>query len=121
MIRTVNIKQEFLSIMENASDLSYAWQLLHDYVDILHTRIRRDPTSVVLLRATFLKLASILDVPLIRITMCDSPDQGSVAEYYSSELVEFVREVLEVIPRSVFSLLLQIVDVQTNQVCLQRP
>jgi len=29
---------------------------------------------VVLLRATFLKTASILDVPLIRITEIDSPD-----------------------------------------------
>src|SRR5690606_37057904 len=97
MIRTVNVKQEVLSIIENSSDLSYAWQLLHDYVDVFHRMIRQDPSSVVLLRAAFLKLASILDVPMIRITMCESPDQESVAEYYSSELVEFVREVMEVI------------------------
>ena len=60
---------------------------------------------MVLLRATFLKTASILDVPLIRITEIDSPDAASVAQYYSSELVEFVRLVLEVIPQSVFEVL----------------
>jgi WASH complex subunit strumpellin len=66
------------------------------------------------LRATFLKAASILDVPLIRITAIDSSDSVSVAEYYSSELVEFVRLVLEIIPVSVFKILSQIEHIQTH-------
>jgi WASH complex subunit strumpellin len=115
MIRTVNIKNEVLTILENISDLTYAWQVLVDYVDVLHERIRRDPASVVLLRATFLKTASILDIPLVRIAAIDSPDAVSVAEYYSGELVEFVRTVLEVIPISVFNILSQIVSIQTQQ------
>ena len=61
-----------------------------------------DPSTVVLLRATLLKLASMLEVPPIRINQCESPDTISVAEYYSSELVEFLRRVLEIIPKSVF-------------------
>jgi WASH complex subunit strumpellin len=65
-------------------------------------QVKADPGTVVLLRATLLKLASMLDVPLIRINQCESPDTISVAEYYSSELVEFLRRVLEVIPQSVF-------------------
>jgi WASH complex subunit strumpellin len=91
MIRTVNIKDEILTTLENIADLTYAWQTLGDYLDVFHERVRKDPTSVVLLRATFLKAASILDVPLVRITAIDSPDAVSVAEYYSGELVEFVR------------------------------
>jgi WASH complex subunit strumpellin len=82
---------------------------------VFHERVHRDPTSVVLLRATFLKTASILDVPLVRITAIDSPDAVSVAEYYSGELVEFVRLVLEIIPISVFHVLKQIVRIQTHQ------
>jgi WASH complex subunit strumpellin len=115
MIRTVNIKNEMMTILENISDLSYAWELLADYLNIFHKRIENDPTSVVLLRATFLKTASILDVPLVRITFIDSPDAVSVAEYYSSELVEFVRMVLEIIPISVFRVLSNIVKIQTHQ------
>ena len=38
-------------------------------------RVLREPATAVLLSSTFLKLASILDVPLIRISQCDSPDQ----------------------------------------------
>ena len=78
MIRTVNIKMEYVNIIENVSDLSYAWETLGDYLDVFHERIRNDPSSVVLLRATFLKTASILDVPMIRISEIDSPDAVSV-------------------------------------------
>lgn len=115
MIRTVNIKHEVLNTLENISDASFSWQTLGDYIPVFHERIHKDPNSVVLLRATFLKTASILDVPLVRITAIDSPDAVSVAEYYSGELVEFVRLVLEIIPISVFHVLSQIVRIQTHQ------
>ncbi len=115
MIRTVNIKHEVMHIIENVSDISYAWETLNDYLDIFHDRIRKDPSSVVFLRATFLKTASILDIPLVRISYINSPDAISVAEYYSSELVEFVRKVLEVIPQSVFRVLSEIEQIQTNK------
>eukprot|EP01035_Chromulina_nebulosa_P017771 gene17771-23373_t len=115
MIRIVNVKSSAVELVETLSDLSYAWEILPDYLPVFHDRIRRDPTSVVLLRATFLKTASILDVPLIRITAIDSPDLVSVAEHYSAELVEFVRKVLEVIPQSVFRILSEIEGIQTHR------
>ena len=115
MIRTVNIKANISYIIENVSDLSYAWEVLGDYMSVFHERIKQDPASVVFLRATFLKLASLLDIPLVRITAIDSPDAESVAEYYSGELVEFVRKVLGIIPVSVFELLSKIVDIQIHK------
>jgi WASH complex subunit strumpellin len=69
MIRTVNIKHEVLSHLENISDASYAWVVLGDYLPVFHDHVSRDPASVVLLRATFLKTASILDVPMVRILL----------------------------------------------------
>jgi WASH complex subunit strumpellin len=115
MVRAVNVRDEVMTVIESVSDLSYAWECIGDYVGILHHRIKRTPTSVVLLRALFLKLASILDVPLVRISQCNSPDTISVAEYYSSELVAFVRRVLAVIPQSVFRILSGIVHIQTHR------
>lgn len=108
------ITPDTIHVIEAVSDLSYAWGLLGDYVPIFHERVRAEPSTAVLLRATFLKLASILDVPLVRIAQCDSPDASSVASYYSCELVTFVRCVLDVIPVSVFGLLDEIVQIQTN-------
>lgn len=92
IVRIVNLKQSELNIMDTVSDTSYAWRVMADYVDTIHARVKADPATVVLLRATFLKLASMLDVPLIRINQCDSPDTISVAQYYSSEMVEFLRQ-----------------------------
>jgi WASH complex subunit strumpellin len=115
MIRTVNIKNSLMHVLEDITDLSYAWETLGDYLQTFHNRIRQDPGAVVLLRAMFLKTASILDIPLVRITAIDSPDAISVAEYYSGELVEFVRKVLEIIPISVFQLLNRIVKIQTHK------
>lgn len=114
MVRLTNVQPTVMNVLETVSDLSYAWRLLRSYVGQLRERIRLEPSTAVLLRATFLKLASILDVPLIRISQCDSPDQTSVAEYYSSELVDFARDVLDVIPRSVFKLLADIIEIQTH-------
>mmetsp|Transcript_28154 Transcript_28154/g.84350 ORF Transcript_28154/g.84350 Transcript_28154/m.84350 type:complete len:1190 (-) Transcript_28154:385-3954(-) len=118
MIRLSIIAPGIIETIEAISDLSYAWGILRDYIPIIHDRVSADPLTASLLRATFLKLASILDVPLVRISQCNSPDAPSVAAYYSGELVIFVRCVLDVIPVSVFGLLDDIVKLQT---CALRP
>mmetsp|Transcript_19340 Transcript_19340/g.68391 ORF Transcript_19340/g.68391 Transcript_19340/m.68391 type:complete len:1156 (-) Transcript_19340:124-3591(-) len=115
MVRTVNVKDEVMDTLLVVSDLAYAWDVIDDYMREMHKRITADPTSVVLLRAVFLKMTSVLDVPLIRIRQADSPDAPSVSQYYSSELVNFVRRVLEIVPISVFELLDQIIKLQTTE------
>ncbi|KAH8059778.1 hypothetical protein JL721_9199 [Aureococcus anophagefferens] len=83
MVRITNVQHSVMHVIESVSDLSYAFDILGDYVPILHDR-------------------------------CNSSDQASVASYYSTELVNFVRRVLDVIPVSVFGLLDDIVDIQTR-------
>ena len=114
MIRTVRIRHDEMGVIETVSDLSYAWEIINDFMQILHTRVQSDPSSVILLRAVFLKLASILDVPLTRIHQCASGDVISVAEYYSGELIDYVRRVMEVIPQSVFRILARLIQLQTE-------
>eukprot|EP01133_Synstelium_polycarpum_P011225 gene11225-13087_t len=114
MIKIVNIKEEVLVRLETCADISYAWDIINTYVPQMQRGIKADPKCVLKLRATFLKLASILGLPLIRISACASPDLLSVSEYYSSELVGYVRRVLEIVPKSMFVILKQIIDMQTN-------
>ena len=66
------------------------------------------------LRFVFLKLKSTLEMPLLRISQIESPDMYSVSEYYSSQLAHYVRNVVEVVPISMFEILNEIVGVQTN-------
>ena len=115
MVRTVNCKEEILIIITLVSDISYAREIMDEYVPMMQTRIKRDPRTVLKLRATFLKLASVLDMPCVRINQASSPDLVSVSEYYSSQLVSFVRKVLQVIPVSMFSILDEIIDVQIDR------
>lgn len=104
MIRTANIREDFLITLQIVSDLSYAWMIIDSYTGHMQTAIRNDPTLVGRLRATFLKLSSALDLPLMRINQARSADLVSVSQYYSTELVSYIRHVLHIIPQSMFAL-----------------
>lgn len=104
MIRTANIREDFLITLQIVSDLSYAWLIIDSYTSHMQTAIRKDPSLVGRLRATFLKLSSALDLPLMRINQARSADLVSVSQYYSTELVSYIRHVLHIIPQSMFAL-----------------
>uniref|UniRef100_A0AAY4BZL7 WASH complex subunit 5 n=1 Tax=Denticeps clupeoides TaxID=299321 RepID=A0AAY4BZL7_9TELE len=116
MIRTINIKEEVLITMQIVGDLSYAWQLIDSFTSIMQESIRANPSMVTKLRATFLKLASALDLPLLRINQANSPDLLSVSQYYSGELVAYVRKVLQIIPESMFTSLAKIIKLQIHDI-----
>uniref|UniRef100_H2YIV2 WASH complex subunit 5 n=1 Tax=Ciona savignyi TaxID=51511 RepID=H2YIV2_CIOSA len=117
MIRTVNIREEVLITMEIIADLSYAWAIVdQNYTTHMQEGIKRNPSLVTKLRSTFLKLSSTLELPLLRINQANSSDLISVSQYYSNELVAYVRKVLQIIPQTMFGLLARIVKIQTGQI-----
>lgn len=62
----------------------------------MQDKIKKDPSSALLLKASFMKLSSIMNAPMVRIIQSNSPDFVSVSKYYSGELIKFVKEVLQV-------------------------
>jgi WASH complex subunit strumpellin len=114
MVRTINITDQQQADIGTICDFSYAWEIMREFVGDMHDRIRADPTAVRLLRAAFLKLTSVLEVPLVRIYQANSPDKAAVSEYYSGELVAFLRTVMEVIPVIVFAILREVIALQTR-------
>eukprot|EP00045_Choanoeca_perplexa_P015316 m.190625 g.190625 ORF g.190625 m.190625 type:complete len:1158 (-) comp16947_c0_seq1:144-3617(-) len=114
MIRTINIKEEVLFNISEVADLSYAWQTIDNYTAFMQAGIKADPTLVIKLRATFLKLASAMELPLLRIQQVESPDLMSVSQFYSSELVAYVRRVLQIIPESMFEILDRVIAIRTQ-------
>ncbi|XP_064486870.1 WASH complex subunit 5-like isoform X2 [Ornithodoros turicata] len=114
MLRISNVKEEVLVTLEVIADLSYAWNIIDSYTPYMQKGIKDEPAMVIKLRATFLKLASALDLPLMRINQANSPDLVSVSQYYSNELVAYVRKVLHIIPETMFGLLARIIELQTN-------
>ena len=89
--------------------------MVDEYTMLMRQRIQHDPFCVLKLRATFLKLVSIIDAPLVRINQANSPDLASVSQHYSAELLAYVRRVLQVIPENMFSILNEIVELQTHE------
>ncbi|XP_077547549.1 WASH complex subunit strump isoform X4 [Haemaphysalis longicornis] len=116
MLRIINVKEEVLVTLEVIADLSYAWEIIDSYTPYMQQGIQSEPGMVIQLRATFLKLATALDLPLLRINQANSPDLVSVSQYYSTELVQYVRRVLHIIPETMFGLLARIVQLQTSAV-----
>ena len=52
----------------------------------------------------------------MRINQAGSADLVSVSQYYSGELVAYVRKVLQIIPQTMFSLLAKIIHLQTTSI-----
>ena len=59
----------------------------------MQEKIKQQPQLTIKLRATFLKLTSALSLPCLRIEEAKSSDLTSVSNYYSKELVNYVRKV----------------------------
>ncbi|CAF1162609.1 unnamed protein product [Didymodactylos carnosus] len=114
MILLNNVQESTLSIMELVADLSYAWIIIDSFTLVMQQGIKRNPSLVTKLRATFLKLSSALDLPLVRINQVGSKDLMTVSQYYSGELVAYVRKVLQIIPETMFTMLAKIIQLQTN-------
>jgi WASH complex subunit strumpellin len=115
MIRVVNFRESSLVTLSVVSDMAYAWLAIADYSPLMRMRIQRNPFSVLKLRATFLKLVSILDAPLTRINQANSPDLSSVSQYYSSEVAAFMKSVLQVIPENMFAILSEVVAINASE------
>lgn len=115
MIRTIGCREDTAMNISVVSDMAYAWETAASYIQLMQQTVKRQANIVSKLRATFLKLSTMLEFPLMRIIQGKSPDQESVAEYYSSKLVAFVRSVLEVVPVSLFQLMGEIIQLQTRR------
>ena len=112
--RLLSIDESYGPLIGTLSDFNYGFYILDEFVPLMQGRIKADPFSVLKLRATFLKLTSILDLRLVRIIQAESNDAASVSEHYSTMIVDFVRTVIEIVPISIFQVLAQIIQLKTN-------
>ena len=65
MLLIVNVKKNYLITISKISDFSFAWIAIHDYSQEMQRILQMNSKNVLLLRAAFLKIASILNFPLV--------------------------------------------------------
>lgn len=102
MIRIMGIKKEVLAQIQIISDFSYAWIAMERYLPSLSGVIQENPQTVLMLRTVFLKMATVMDKPLKNLSDAGNADFDSVAQYYSSQLCDYVQRVLYIIPVKIF-------------------
>lgn len=128
MLRYLNAESRVLSRLATISDVSYVWDILSRQgflIRNLQSRIQRMPIVATQMRAFFVKLASLLQLPCFRIgqgVSC-SPEHRLkkalqlTSTFYSEEVVALLRRVLQVIPISIFEVLHKVMHVLTH--CLE--
>ena len=114
MLRTGSITEDTMISLNIVTDCCYAWNIVESFIDTMQASIKESPPTVIKLKALFLKMASALETPLLRVNQARSADLSSVSQYYSRELEKYARRVLQIIPETVFGLLAQIVHLETN-------
>lgn len=112
-LKAASLKEEYLVTLETVTDISYAWCTIDLYTSYMQDSIRDNPAVTSRLRALFLKLASAMEIPLLRINQAHSDDLLSVSQYYSNELIKYIQKVLQIIPEKVFSIVEKIIELQT--------
>eukprot|EP00042_Codosiga_hollandica_P054252 m.729138 g.729138 ORF g.729138 m.729138 type:complete len:221 (-) comp58870_c0_seq63:330-992(-) len=66
MLRVINIQCDFIEALQSILDLSYVWLIIDNYTSFMQAAVKRDPAIVIKLRATFLKLAAAIEIPVLR-------------------------------------------------------
>jgi len=79
MVWSVNVKTSHLVSIETISDFSYSWKIIDHYLIIMQNRIKDWPSTALYQKSVFLKLASIMNSPLVRIIEAMSGDIDNVA------------------------------------------
>ncbi|KAL7037132.1 hypothetical protein ACKWTF_009089 [Chironomus riparius] len=115
MIYLLNIKDTILVDLQAIGDFSYAWYLIDGFTPTIHLSLQKTPNILIKLRTLFIKLATALEIPLMRINQFGGAEEFvSITRYYSNELVKYVRKIVQIIPHSIFNLLRSIIELQTN-------
>ena len=141
MLRTINIKEEVLFAMQTIGDVSYAWQIIDNYTKFMQQGVKSNPWLVIKLRATFLKLSSALELPLLRILQaslavcivahvtCGRPTATTLRACRTTTVASWWptcarcdagasrpsltrAQVLQIIPETMFDILAQIIAIQ---------
>lgn len=113
LLRAASLKEDSLVTLETVADVSYAWCTIDLYTKNMQDSIKENPAVTSRLRALFLKLASAMEIPLLRINQAHSDDLVSVSQYFSNELIKYIQKVLQIIPEMVFNIVEKIIDLQT--------
>lgn len=123
ILQYLSLSDRMKILLQTVCDFCYAWRILNEsFTYHMQQNIKDDPLRIDGLKATFLKLASSFETHLIRIQQVNSQaDLISVSQYYSTKLVAHIRDVLQIVPLTILSLVASIVELQAKSPLTSMP
>uniref|UniRef100_A0A0K2UPG6 Uncharacterized protein n=1 Tax=Lepeophtheirus salmonis TaxID=72036 RepID=A0A0K2UPG6_LEPSM len=115
IVRYAGVKEEFLVLLQVISDFQYGWEIIDHFTPLIQEEVINDPSIVKRLQAIFIKISSVIETPILRISQIESKQLTLVSNYYSVEIVQFIQNVLQIIPKSIFELLIKVLEIQSVQ------
>ena len=109
MAKCANTKNDICTTINSITDFTYAREIMESLVPMLHSKSLRDPKSVSLLRAFFLKMGKS-NARLQELADRPQNDLSFVTEFHETAMLAFVKQTLDVIPITIFSTLAKIAD-----------
>lgn len=67
MVNTCNCREDTLININVVANMAYAWDTAGEYIALMQESIQKKASIIGKLRATFLKLSTMLEFPLMRI------------------------------------------------------
>lgn len=116
LVRLAGAKEDALLQLQILSDISYGWNLVRNFTGMMQEQIKSKPGIVADLRCVFIKLAGAMEGAMLRLSEAESRELVPVSQYYSTTLVNYIRNVLQVIPDTMFGLLEQLMEVEASMV-----
>ena len=119
MVRVGTFTPNTLLALNNISEMTYAEDAIKVYSPIFQEKIAKDPSTVSLLRSLFLKLSHCLEAPVHRLVQWKGNnyiDTQNIRFYHEKSFASLISSILQVIPSSVFNLVLSIADVKGRMI-----
>lgn len=116
ILRYLDLSANLKSIMQSVGDFAYGWTLISEiFTEPLQQIIKDNPKNLSAFEAIIIKLTSAFELQLVRIQQIGvEADLISVSQYYSSKLVCYIKDVLQIIPAAILELIQNIATLQAE-------
>lgn len=123
ILKFISLTGDLKLSLHSISDFGYAWRIMDvTFTTYMQKMIKDNPFKVYCIESIFLKLASSFDLCLLRLRQNNSKDDlTSVTQYYSRQLISYMRDVLHIIPASILELVSSIISIQTKYFMYDMP
>jgi WASH complex subunit strumpellin len=115
LLRLLHVGAGSLATLAAVADAGWAWGPAHALAPRLRARLAADPAAVHRLRCLFLKLRTMMELPLLRPGQAASPDVFALSQFYSGLLVDYAADVLAVVPDTMFDILTRTIAVHAGR------